>query len=216
MTESTELVDMEPYELSRDELVGQATEMTVETDEQYRTGEGLRKLLVELRKEILSHLQPNIDAWHKGHKASTTQKNNLVNPIDGAVKAIGLTMGDYNQRQKALQDAKDSEAKREREAIEEAALEKAQAMQDAGKPEEAAAVMEAVPRVPVTVEQVAAPRMSGGRDITNWKFEIEDPNLLPREYLIPDMATIGRVVRSSKGEIAIPGVRMWSVSKRTG
>lgn len=41
------------------------------------------------------------------------------------------------------------------------------------------------------------------------KFEIVDPKLIPAEYLMIDVVKIGKVVRASKGDIIIPGVRVY-------
>ena len=46
---------------------------------------------------------------------------------------------------------------------------------------------------------------------TDWKAELVNPSLLPREYLMPDETKINAVVRASKGSIQIPGVRIFSV-----
>ena len=43
-----------------------------------------------------------------------------------------------------------------------------------------------------------------------YKWEVADPSLVPREYLIPNAALIGSVVRSSKGSISIPGIKVWT------
>jgi hypothetical protein len=39
-----------------------------------------------------------------------------------------------------------------------------------------------------------------------WKFEVSDPFLLPREYLVPDMVKIRKVVTAG---VSIPGVHSW-------
>ena len=46
---------------------------------------------------------------------------------------------------------------------------------------------------------------------TDWKAEIVNGSLLPREYLMPDETKINAVVRASKGTIPIPGVRIYSI-----
>lgn len=63
---------------------------------------------------------------------------------------------------------------------------------------------------------VAPPEKSEGiRTVTNYKFEITDVSKVPAEYLIPDEQKIGRVVRATKGEISIPGVKVYSETKET-
>lgn len=47
------------------------------------------------------------------------------------------------------------------------------------------------------------------RTRTDWRFEIVNPDALPREFLMPDDKKIGAIVRVSEGETNIPGVRVW-------
>ena len=52
-----------------------------------------------------------------------------------------------------------------------------------------------------------------------WKFEVIDAAKVPKKYLAPDERMIGGVVRSLKGNAAIPGVKVWmekSVAVGTG
>lgn len=41
-------------------------------------------------------------------------------------------------------------------------------------------------------------------------FEVHDPEAVPREYLCPDEAKIGKVVAALKDKTSIPGVRVWN------
>jgi hypothetical protein len=55
------------------------------------------------------------------------------------------------------------------------------------------------------------------RDV--WKFRITDPDKIPREFLIPDEAAIGKVVRAMKGKTKIEGVAVYNepiVPKKRG
>lgn len=42
-----------------------------------------------------------------------------------------------------------------------------------------------------------------------WKFEIENPTKVPREFCTPDVIKIREYVRANKAAAAIPGVRTW-------
>ena len=42
------------------------------------------------------------------------------------------------------------------------------------------------------------------------KFEVTDPALVPREYLIDDETKLRKVVGALKGDTIIPGVRVYS------
>lgn len=42
----------------------------------------------------------------------------------------------------------------------------------------------------------------------HWTFEVEDITKLPKEYLLPDTAKIGKVVKALKGDTNIPGIKL--------
>jgi hypothetical protein len=42
-----------------------------------------------------------------------------------------------------------------------------------------------------------------------WKFEVVDEKSIPREYLMPDLVKIGKVVRATGNTLPIPGVRIY-------
>lgn len=47
----------------------------------------------------------------------------------------------------------------------------------------------------------------------NWKFEVVNPDLIPRKYLIPDLVQIGKEVRAAGENLNIPGIRIFSEDK---
>jgi uncharacterized membrane protein YqiK len=55
----------------------------------------------------------------------------------------------------------------------------------------------------------AAPKVSGISTRKVWTFEITDPMLVPREFLVIDETKIGGVVRALKEATTIPGVRVF-------
>lgn len=55
-----------------------------------------------------------------------------------------------------------------------------------------------------------APRSAGAAVRDNWEFEVVDPSAVPRTYLTVDEVKIGKVVRALKGQIEIPGVRIFN------
>ena len=67
---------------------------------------------------------------------------------------------------------------------------------------------------PVDTPEVASKRvhtdMGSIGTLKTYKWELEDITKVPREYLIPNAVLIGQMVRSSKGTISIPGIRVYS------
>lgn len=116
-------------------------------------------------------------------------------------------------------------ARKEREAAEakiaamEAAgrAEKAEAMRAAAdekeqvRQAEAFALQAAAQAMPVApVVDIPRTSVAGTSIREEWRYEIVDPAMLPREYLIPDEKAIGAVVRALKDRASIPGVRAYS------
>jgi len=50
--------------------------------------------------------------------------------------------------------------------------------------------------------------IAGQRD--NWKYEVIDINLVPREYLMINASMLTPIVKASKGKIVIPGIRVFN------
>lgn len=72
-----------------------------------------------------------------------------------------------------------------------------------------ALIREAETMQPAIVEPAMPKRIPGVQMAEHWAFEIEDPDKLPREYLIPDQQAIRRVVQAMKGRTSISGVRVY-------
>ena len=67
---------------------------------------------------------------------------------------------------------------------------------------------------PVDTPEVASKRvhtdMGSIGTLKTYKWELEDITKVPREYLVPNAVLIGQQVRSSKGTISIPGIKVYS------
>ena len=91
------------------------------------------------------------------------------------------------------------EAEENRRRVEEATD---KAIDEAAKAEAAMAPAPVVPD---------APKTSGLSMQDHWCFEVVDPMAVPREFLAIDEVKIGKVVRAIKGQITIPGVRIFNL-----
>jgi hypothetical protein len=63
------------------------------------------------------------------------------------------------------------------------------------------------------------PKVAGTAKRENWLFRVKNPDLIPREYLVPDdpfdpksYPRIGRVVRAMKSATNIPGIEVYAES----
>lgn len=130
------------------------------------------------------------------------------------------------ERERLEAQAREAERKaREKAAADRAAAEAAAA---AGRAEEAAKLAaradateakaaDKVEALEVRAATVVAPvvsretpKVAGVATREVWRFEITDPSLVPRQYLVVDEAKVRRVVQALKSDAGIPGVRVWS------
>jgi hypothetical protein len=107
------------------------------------------------------------------------------------------------------QAEKDEHEKREKEQL-------AELLRKLGQNDSAQDVLTAPSEEPPVFVPKDTPRIAGLTYREDWKFEITDLSVVPREYLIADDVKIGRVVRALKGTTNIPGVRVYSVRVAIG
>jgi hypothetical protein len=131
----------------------------------------------------------------------------------------------YGDRQLAAYDAlqaRIAEQKRLKEQAEKDEREKQQKqelsdlLRKLGEVESADEVLTAPSEEPPVFIPKDTPRVAGLTYREDWKFEIAEPDALPREYLMPDEVKIGRVVRALRNTTNIPGVRVYSVRVAIG
>jgi hypothetical protein len=156
---------------------------------------------------------------HKAWKTITETIASFTKPLAEAAKicrdkAYIWKRAEDERRRIEAQRVERENAKK----VEDERLRQAEALAKAGKPALADAVLEQPIEVaPVTPEAVARPDGVSYRE--NWQFTILEEEVLPREFLMPDEAKIGKVVKAMKGATRIPGIRVFDagslIVKRT-
>jgi len=135
--------------------------------------------------------------------------NPLLSDIATAIKIMKGHIEAYlkavEARQRALQEQADREARAAREELERAAKAAEEKGDMSGAEDLALAAQSVV--APVLMDR--APKLQGTSVREVWKFQIENPALIPREYLMPNETRIGGYVRSMRSDANIPGVRIW-------
>jgi hypothetical protein len=185
-----------------DQFVQSLKQWQISDDAQY---EHAGKLLLEVhskRKSIeetrLSFVKPlndtvsRINAFFRGPR----------DQYDAAKAALKGAMGRYQAQKEQAKQA----------AIAAAAQAAAQQVQQAPNLGPAAAPLQATNTFNVMMQHAAqhqSPEAAGVASQEVWRFQIDDPSQLPREYLMPNEAAIRAVVNTQKGLAQIPGVRVW-------
>lgn len=195
-----------------------AREIMVRSQEDLSLANAFLQDIKRLAAKITGTFDPQIAQAHSLHKSLLAQKRKFLDPLDEAERILKPKIADYL----AEEDRKRLEAERarwraEEEArrIAEKAVDRAQILDEKGEKtkadeiiekaySKANAILSAAPEVP------EAPKVDGISLREVWKFEVVNAAAIPREYLVPDMTKIGRIVRAIKDQTSIPGIRVWS------
>ena len=177
-----------------------------------------------LLKEIDTFIGPMKQASYQAYKAIGDREKKLTEPLKQGVDVYAEKMGAYHAAQdakKKAQLAAEGAVARQiaAEAAREGVEELAQQMEEGGNQEAAAAVRgtenyavrQAVANVVIEPEKAFKPTGTMARE--NWVFNVDNPDLVPREYLMVDEVKIGRVVRAMKADTKIPGISVQNKPK---
>jgi hypothetical protein len=144
------------------------------------------------------------EAW----LAICAQERGHLAPLQEAVRII---------RQKAKEWLQAEKVRRQKEAKEKQALAHDQArqaqvaeaarLQEQDRIPEAQALMATPLDIP-TIKVEDLPK-GGLALVEHWTFEIENEDLIPREFLMPDREYLQKVATAQKGKTNIPGVRVY-------
>lgn len=206
-------IEERDFKAESTELVDQARGMKVISGEDFAAaGAWLRDAIVPMRKKIEGTFDPIIAKAHEAHKTAISKKKELLAPIEQAETIVKRAMADYHLQQERERRRLEEEARAQANRIsEELALEKALDAERRGDTAGAERAIESRPAVVVEVEKAPqAPVVSGISSRRTFRFEIVDPSKITAEFLVPDLAAIGKVVRAMglQAEKMVGGIRV--------
>lgn len=215
-SEAVEAEIVEKIEHESTDLVTKAQEMAVKTPEHYQGAAEFLKSIKTMMIRVDKEFDENIQKAHATWKGLLGQKAKYSAPLKDAELLIKRKMGDYNNEQERIAREKqakiEEQARKEREAL----LKKAQEAEAKGKSEKAEELRQQAATAPVPVVEKAVPKVAGVKTIDDWKVEVTDPALVPKEYWIIDTAKMEKVVKATKGALQIPGTRIWKDTRISG
>ena len=208
MSNAIELVNMEAKaEADMAPVLQRARDFAVTDMLSYEAADSI---IAEIRIKVKDReleLAPAKEAATKSWQAmNAIWKKFVVDPLE-ACKTL-------DRKRYAWKKAEDERRAREAEALRRAEekrladerLELAARMEAAGMKEQAEKIIDA-PAAPVNVPEpvrVEAPR--GQTNVANWQARVVDENLIPREYMTPDLTALGKLAKMMKGKASVPGV----------
>lgn len=199
-----------------------AESFVIQTPEDYEAAGEFGKLLKQKAAEVTGFFKPMKDSAYQAHKAVCDREKAMLTPLKNAEKIVKKTMGDYLMEQERIRREAEEAARRAAEEERERKLKEAMALEAAGDKEGAeAAVEEAVVMDEATGYSVPAPvkpKVSGVSTSKDWEITGIDTAKVPVNFngmeLRPvDQAAVMRLIRASKGSIAIPGIAYREVAK---
>ena len=199
-----------------------AESFVIQTPEDYEAAGEFGKLLKQKAAEVTGFFKPMTDSADQAHTAVCDRETALLTPLKNAEKIVKKTMGDYLMEQERIRREAEEAARRAAEEERERKLKEAMALEAAGDKEGAeAAVEEAVVMDEATGYSVPAPvkpKVSGVSTSKDWEITSIDTAKVPVNFngmeLRPvDQAAVMRLIRASKGSIAIPGIAYREVAK---
>lgn len=207
-----QLVETNEVEIKAVSVVDQAKAVKIIDAESYTSAGVLWKSIGDMIKEVRDTFDPICEAAHKAHKAATAKRALYLDPLESAYKKVKQLMSDYDLEQDRIRRAAEERLREiARREEEERRLQEAIILESEGQTAIAEAVMEAPVYVAPVVIPKTTPKMAGGpvfREV--WDFEIIDEKAIPREYMVPDLVKIRKVVTALKNQSNIAGVRAYS------
>lgn len=224
VTVMPELEPVDEQQLTQEvtDIEFRAESFVIQTPEDYEAAGEFGKLLKRKAAEVTGFFKPMKDSAYQAHKAVCDREKAMLTPLKNAEKIVKKTMGDYLMEQERIRREAEEAARRAAEEERERKLKEAMALEAAGDKEGAeAAVEEAVVMDEATGYSVPAsvkPKVSGVSTSKDWEITSIDTAKVPVNFsgmeLRPvDQAAVIRLIRASKGSIAIPGIAYREVAK---
>jgi len=200
-------------------VVAAAQSLVVTDATSYTQAMELGKVCSARIKLVEEKLGPAKEKTYAAYKEVLKLMNSFIVPLEAAKKLLsGLAYkwqkAEEDRKRKEAEEARrlaDEEAAAKRKVEEEARLAAAERLSNAGMEEQAEEMLETP--IVVEVEEVAAPapkvKVQGASTRENWQGKVVNENLIPREYMTPDLVKLNRITKALKGETRIPG---WEVS----
>lgn len=192
-------------------IVDEARQLEVHDAESCRRAGEFVVALKDRAKRIEAAFAEVIRAAHRAHKTALAERDKYLRPVREAERILSDRIGTWHAEQERRR--REEQERLLREAQERAEIEReieADILRRSGREAEAAQV-EQMPVVPESVPIVRAEveQLDGLSLRTRWAWRIVDESAIPREYMRPDEAKIGRAVRALGKLAKIPGVEVY-------
>lgn len=191
-------------------VVDEANGLVVASNETYEKAGAFLTGIKAIRKEIGEVFDPIISKAHLAHKEAVGQKKKAEAPLLKAEGIVKPRIAEYAKEQERVRQEEQARLLREAEKkAEEERLAKAEEAEKAGEKEEAEAILNEPDFVPPPVVAKTIPKLEGVSFRKNWKYQIVNDALVPRDFLTVDTIKLGQYARSFKDKAKVAGVTFY-------
>lgn len=200
----------------------QAGAITIDNEDDYKEAGRFGRLLKQRTAEVKDFWKPLKEAAHKAHAEICAREKAMLQPLSNAEKILKQTMGAYISEQERIRREAEEAARRAAQEEAERRLQEAIALEAQGKSAAADAAVEEAEIMDEmsNVVSVAAekPKAEGVTTKKDWEIESIDSSKVPVlvagvELRPVDTSAVMRLIRSTKGQVHIPGVVYKEVAK---
>lgn len=191
----------------------QARQLVIASNEDYVRAGALLVAIKGIRKKINDTFKPIKQKMDAAKQEVLDQERAADKPLVEAEEIIKPRLAAWNKEQERIRQEEEMRLQEiARKEEEERRLKEAILAEQSGDKEEAEAIINTPIQAPPVVVQKTTPKVAGVSFRENWDFEIINENLIPRQYLMPNMIAIRAVVKGLKNQTNIPGVKVFSTS----
>lgn len=195
-------------------IEAQAQQIVINNDDDYAFAGQVTRDVKAAQKRVEEYWEPMRKSTYDAYKAVTDHKKEMLDPLKNAEAILKRKIGVYHMEQERKRREEEERLRKFAEEEAQRKLEEAVQAEENGDMEAAEYAMaeaEALDNMSVNVE-MAKPKVSGVSSIKTWEIVGIDPKLVPVEIagveIRPvDRAAILRLIKATKGQIAIPGVK---------
>lgn len=176
----------------RDEMLRTVDDIgPVNSPAKYEAATHLLSMAKELAKKIREHYAPLKQKAHDTHKAIVAAENEMLSPVLTVQERLNGALDVYERQLK--EEAHIAEAAAQK-AAEDAIIQRAAALEEAGMVEEAERILDSP--VPAVVVDSKPPKVAGVSVRRIWDFEVVDESKIALEFMVPDLVKIRKAVRA--------------------
>ncbi len=214
----TQLPAIRALEVRVDPLVLRAQEFSIESQEHYEKAADFLRDCKTMQKDIRETMDPAVKKAHEAHKAVTSIRSKLLDPIDQAESVVKRKMGAWiEEQERAAREERLRLEQEARKAEEERRLREAAELEARGEAAAADDVLAAPIVAPVILPEVQKATAEGTSTRKRYTARVVDTTAFLRAVVahphlaglaVPNQQALDALAASLKEALSIPGVEL--------